>query len=390
MAGRQSRRAWTPDPDRSTSQSQLCRRLDRRPSRRGGWCGRRCWSAARPPGRSGPVSQAFWATCGVIRRSRSSATTSAVSNPILGPLGRRRACRSWGWARRRDRSRPGPPTRPKPGSDGRPPPGRCDSPAARCRRSTAGSAGRPPSCRAGRLDPWSTRASRRSASASGNSARRCGRRRGCHPPDRPWARALHRRPGVDQGAVDREVVATHLPADLGMVDHAGEQFRRRIQLEEAIPVLGEGRRVPHRIVAAEADEPSAAGGGRSISAGAEVRRPRRAKQEIEGDPIDQLTLRADRIGRLQQQGPRQLLRRDRRPADRRVGGRELLRHAGQHRVGDPSDQPQRMPGRHPRLAVDGRKQAAVPRRHAARRPLRRSPPTDRQSPHTARTSSAAC
>jgi hypothetical protein len=129
--------------------------------------------------------------------------------------------------------------------------------------------------------------------------------------------ALHRSPGIDQRNVDREVVAAHLPAHVAVVDHARQHLRRRIHLQE-----------PAARFFAKVDA--------SHTASSMPRRDEPAKQQVEVDPIDQLALRADRVERLQQQGPEQLLRGDRRPPDRRVGGGELPRHARQHNVGDPS------------------------------------------------------
>jgi hypothetical protein len=80
--------------------------------------------------------------------------------------------------------------------------------------------------------------------------------------------------------------------------------------------------VPDRVVDANADEP--------------------AKQEIELQPVHQLSLRADRIERLQQHRPQKLLGRDRGTAYPRIERRELARQRRQSLVHDAADRPQRV------------------------------------------------
>jgi hypothetical protein len=150
--------------------------------------------------------------------------------------------------------------------------------------------------------------------------------------------ALHRGPGVDQRAVYREVVAAHLAADLPMGHDPGQEPRRRLHRQQPLPVLREGRRVPYRIVDAEADKP--------------------AEQQVELEPLHQLALGSDRVERLQQQGAQQPLRQDRRPAQRGVGRIERPGHASQNLIRDPTDHPQRVARRNPALKIDIRKQAA--------------------------------
>jgi hypothetical protein len=72
----------------------------------------------------------------------------------------------------------------------------------------------------------------------------------------PWPEALHRSPGLDQRAVDGEVLVREQPAHLGPVQHLGHEPRRHVALEQAVPVLRERRVVPYRIVDAETDEPA--------------------------------------------------------------------------------------------------------------------------------------
>src|SRR4029453_5140345 len=55
-----------------------------------------------------------------------------------------------------------------------------------------------------------------------------------------WPEALHRGPGLDQGAVDREVLIREQPADLGPVEHLGHEPRRPVASRQPFPVLREG------------------------------------------------------------------------------------------------------------------------------------------------------
>ena len=98
--------------------------------------------------------------------------------------------------------------------------------------------------------------------------------------------------------------------------------------------------VPGRIVDPDPDEP--------------------AEQKVVLQPLHQLPLRADRVERLQQHRPQQLLRRDRRPPDRRIQRRELPLQRRQRLVHDRPDRPQRMIRPHPRLKIDVAEQLARP------------------------------
>ena len=126
--------------------------------------------------------------------------------------------------------------------------------------------------------------------------------------------ALHAGPGLDQRAVDAEVLARQQPPHLRPVEQRRQELGRDVALEQPVAVLGEGRVVPDRIVDAEPDEP--------------------AEQEVEVEPLHQLPLRADRVEGLQQQRPQQLLGRDRGPAERRVELGEDRRQLDQRRVDD--------------------------------------------------------
>src|SRR5208283_5546161 len=92
--------------------------------------------------------------------------------------------------------------------------------------------------------------------------------------------------------------------------------------EQAVAVLGEGRCVENLLVDRKPDKP--------------------AKQHVELNPFDQLSLRADRIEKLQQRGPQQSLRRDGRTPDRLVKRRKRSIELTERRVGQSTRRPQRM------------------------------------------------
>jgi len=114
--------------------------------------------------------------------------------------------------------------------------------------------------------------------------------------------------------------------------HRGEKLPGHLALQQPVAVFGEGGGIPHRILDPEPDKP--------------------AKQQVVVEPVNQLSLRADRVERLQQQGPQQPLRRDRDPPDRRIQLSELARKRLQCRVGDLPNQSQRMVRPDPFLKID--------------------------------------
>ena len=148
--------------------------------------------------------------------------------------------------------------------------------------------------------------------------------------------ALHRGPGLDQRAVDAEVLGRHQAPDLGIGQHLGQEPGRDVAGEQPVAVLGEGGLVPGRVVDPEPDEP--------------------AEQQVEVQPLHELALRAHAVEGLQQQRPQQPLRRDRRPADAGIERGELRAQPLERRVDDLPDRPQRMIRPNPRLKIDIREQ----------------------------------
>ena len=65
---------------------------------------------------------------------------------------------------------------------------------------------------------------------------------------------LHRRPGFDQRAVNREMIPAQKTPDLAMLDHAVQDKGRNVGFQQTVPIMAERACVPHRVVHAEPDE----------------------------------------------------------------------------------------------------------------------------------------
>ena len=142
---------------------------------------------------------------------------------------------------------------------------------------------------------------------------------------RPRLEALHRGPGLDQGAVDGEVFVRQKRRYLPVGENGSQELARHLRRQQPVAVLGENRRDPCRIIDAETHEP--------------------AQEQIVLHLLHQLPLGAHREQELDQAGPHQPLGRDRWPTFRRVEPVELGVQAGQRLVHDPLHLPQRVPRR---------------------------------------------
>src|SRR5437660_7236343 len=60
--------------------------------------------------------------------------------------------------------------------------------------------------------------------------------------------ALHRSPGFDQCAIDREVLARQQPPDPGLRQNRTQKLRCDLAIQKSVAVFRKGRVVPHRIV----------------------------------------------------------------------------------------------------------------------------------------------
>lgn len=68
--------------------------------------------------------------------------------------------------------------------------------------------------------------------------------------------ALLARPRLQEGTIDREMLVRQQPGRPRLLDHRLEEMARDLVFQQAIMVLAEGRRVPHRLIHAQADEPA--------------------------------------------------------------------------------------------------------------------------------------
>jgi hypothetical protein len=177
-------------------------------------------------------------------------------------------------------------------------------------------------------------------------------------PEPSFGRKLLAGPGFQQSTVDREMLARQQSLDLVLRQHRDEKLARHLAIQQPVAVLGEAAGIPHRILDAKSDKP--------------------AEQQVVVDALDQLTLRADRIKGLQQQGSHQPLRRDRLPPDWRIQRVKIDRQRPQRRVGDLADHPQRMIRSHPLLQVDVAEQTTAVRVVAAHRYPPNSPGSGNQ------------
>src|SRR5262249_27003340 len=64
---------------------------------------------------------------------------------------------------------------------------------------------------------------------------------------------LHRSPGFNQSAIDREMLARQQPLDAWLSEDGGQEFGCDLAVQQPIAVLGEGRMIPHRIIDADPD-----------------------------------------------------------------------------------------------------------------------------------------
>jgi len=145
--------------------------------------------------------------------------------------------------------------------------------------------------------------------------------------------------GLDQGAVDRELLAAGQAFQKGVQVHAIEERPHEAVLLEALAVHAEDLRRPDALGRPQVQEP--------------------AEQQVVADLLAELDLAADAVEGLQQQGLQQPLGRHARPAGAAVGRVEVARHARQHRIGPPLDLTQRMAGRNQVLNVEGVEHVAL-------------------------------
>ena len=143
------------------------------------------------------------------------------------------------------------------------------------------------------------------------------------------AHAFHRRPGLNQRAIDTEVLVREQPCLLRLAHHAPQQLPGHLRLDQPVAVLGEARVIPDRLIDRQSHEP--------------------AKQQVVVQLLAQEPLAADRIQYLQRRGSHQTLRRDRRTAFPRVHPLKVPAHAAERFTQQRLDVTQRVIRRHSRL-----------------------------------------
>ncbi len=105
-------------------------------------------------------------------------------------------------------------------------------------------------------------------------------------------------PGFDQGAVHRKMLVRQQRLHLRVVQKLRHELLEHLALLQTLAVLGEGRRIPHRIIRGEPHKP--------------------AIEQVIIQLLHQLPLRPDAIENLDQQRAQQLFRRYRGPALLRI------------------------------------------------------------------------
>src|SRR5271170_7177165 len=151
---------------------------------------------------------------------------------------------------------------------------------------------------------------------------------------RTWLRVLAREtlvpgPGLDQGAVDGEVLGREQALSPRLGHHLMKKGLRHFTRQQPLAVLGKDRHVPYGIVHTQANEP--------------------AKQQIVIKLLHQLPLAAYRVQYLQQQRAQQLLRRNRRASALCIKRIEPPAQLPQRGIGHRAHRPQRVIFRHPAL-----------------------------------------
>jgi hypothetical protein len=140
------------------------------------------------------------------------------------------------------------------------------------------------------------------------------------------------RPSLDQRAIDREVLGRPQRTHPGLLQHPGEEGLRDVPLQQPLSVLGEDGGVPDRGIHRQPHEP--------------------VEEQIVIELLDQCPLTPDRVEDLQQQGPEQLLGRNRGTTRLGIAPSEPRRQLREHGIHHDPDRAQGMVLRHPLLGQD--------------------------------------
>ena len=142
----------------------------------------------------------------------------------------------------------------------------------------------------------------------------------------PASEALQAGPGFPLRPVHREMLVREQTGRPGVGLDRINEGGRDIPRQQPVTMLGKRRGMPDRVVHSQADEP--------------------AEQQVVVELFQQQPFAPDRVQHLQQQGPQQLLRRDRRPSRLGVQAGEPARHRLQRVIRQRADRAERMIGRH--------------------------------------------
>lgn len=118
------------------------------------------------------------------------------------------------------------------------------------------------------------------------------------------------------------MIAGHVAAQPGLVHSSGEEPAGDIVAQQPVTVLGERRRVERPVVDRQSKEP--------------------LEEQVVVQSFAELAFRTHRVQGHQHRGLQQLLGWHRRPASRRVHGRELVVEPGEHVIQDTADLADRM------------------------------------------------
>jgi hypothetical protein len=132
--------------------------------------------------------------------------------------------------------------------------------------------------------------------------------------------ALRAHPGFQQHTINREVLARQQALDLVLRQNRGQELAHHFAVQQPVAVIGEAGCIPYRILDAKPHKA--------------------AERQVILDPLDQLTFRADRAERLQQQVVHQTLWRDRRLANRRIQLGKLAGKRFERRISNLANHPQ--------------------------------------------------
>jgi hypothetical protein len=136
--------------------------------------------------------------------------------------------------------------------------------------------------------------------------------------------ALERSPGLEQGAVDGEVIVGEQVLLASLPQHGLEEGPGDVVVEQPAPVLGEAGVVEGVLAHIEAQEP--------------------LEEEVVLEPLAELTLAPNRVERHQQAALEQVLGRNRRPALGCIHGVEGWRQALESLINHWANAPDRMQG----------------------------------------------